>query len=436
MRAPSCHRHHSQFTLHSKRRPLITPASHTPPSSRVALVLAGGAARGAYEVGILCYVFDEVARALGRPIPVDILCGTSVGAINACAIAAAADDPARGVALLVREWTGLRLPDLVRANTGEIMGLVRSLIAPKKKKIEPGQVRQGGMLDPTGIERIVYEAISFDRISDHIRDGRLSALTISTTDVATGQTVIFIERSTSLPRWSRDPTIAVRPTRIRAEHALASAAVPFLFPAVRLDDDFYCDGGLRQNVPLSPARRLGATGLLVVNPRYIGPISREVAEGREINYPGPLFLAGKALNALLLDRIDNDIARLQRINDILEAGMRRYGPSFVGELNAEMGTSSSLSELNPLRVVHIRASADIGAAAGAYVRSPEFAARAGPVVGRVLRRMGEWEGEGEADLLSYLLFDGAFASQLIELGRRDAAARHDELCALFEPRMR
>jgi NTE family protein len=380
-------------------------------------------------------VFDEVARALGRPIPVDILCGTSVGAINACAIAASADDPARGVALLVREWTGLRLPDLVRANKSEIMGLVRSLVAPKKKKIDPAQARQGGMLDPTGIERIVYEAIAFDRIRDHIREGRLSALTISTTDVATGQTVIFIEKNGKLPKWSRDPTIAVRPTQIRAEHALASGAVPFIFPAVRIGQHFYCDGGLRQNVPLSPARRLGAQGLLVVNPRYIGPISPEVAEAREINYPGPLFLAGKALNALLLDRIDNDIARLRRINDILEAGMRRYGPGFVAELNAELGTASSLSELHPLRVVHIRASADIGAAAGAYVRSPEFAARAGRVVGGVLRRMGEWEGEGEADLLSYLLFDGAFAAQLIDLGRRDAASRHDELCALFEARV-
>lgn len=401
------------------------------------MVLAGGAARGAYEVGIVSYVFDKVARALGRSIPLDILCGTSVGAINACALAASADDPARGVARLEREWTGLELPNLVRANTSEILGLVRSFVSVRREPVAPTKARQGGVLDPTGIERIVYESIDFSKIRQHLRDDRLHALTISTTDVATGHTVIFVEHAaSSSPRWSRDPTIEVRSEEIRAEHALASGAVPFIFPAVRLGNDFYCDGGLRQNVPLSPARRLGAQGLLVVNPRYIGATSQKRELSREASYPGPLFLAGKALNALLLDRIDNDIARLSRINDILEAGTRRYGPTFVDELNDELAGGREVSDITPLRVVHIRASADIGAAAGEYVRTKEFAARAGTVAGRLLRRMAEWEGEGEADLVSYLLFDGEFARRLIDLGRRDAAARHDELCALFEPRVR
>ena len=132
--------------------------------------------------------------------------------------------------------------------------------------------------------------------------------------------------------------MSVRPVPISAEHALASAAVPFLFPAVRIDNTFYCDGGLRQNVPLSPARRLGADGLIVVNPRYIPaePPPAEVANERLRDYPGPFFLLGKALNALLLDRIDADIDRLHRINLILEAGQRRYGPS-----SSTRSTSSS-----------------------------------------------------------------------------------------------
>jgi NTE family protein len=260
---------------------------------------------------------------------------------------------------------------------------------------------------------------------------------VSTTDVATGKTVIFVERATEgLPRWSRDPTIVIRSTEMRAEHALASASVPFFFPAVRIGRDFYCDGGLRQNVPLSPARRLGAEALLVVNPRYVGPVTVRAAVENETQFPGPLFLLGKALNALLLDRIDNDIARLCRINDILEAGIKRFGPGFVDDLNEQLTAGHRLSELKPLRVVHVRASADIGKTAADYVRSAEFAARTPAVVAGLLRRMGEWEGEGEGDLLSYLLFDGAFAGRLIELGRKDAAARHEELCALFEPRVK
>lgn len=411
-------------------------SAHSPRTSQIAFVLAGGAARGAYEVGILAYVFDEVARALGGPIPVDILCGTSVGAINACALAAHADEPSRGVEMLIREWSGLRLADLVRANRGEIVSMVRSLVSNKVTPPKPGDMRRGGILDPRPIERLVADVIAFDRIRDNIRERRLSAITVSTTDVATGHTVIFVEHGNpNLPRWSRDPTIEVRATEISADHALASAAVPFLFPAVRIGEDFFCDGGLRHNVPLSPARRLGADGLLVINPRYVGPTTPKAAHVHESAYPGPLFLAGKALNALLLDRIDNDIARLQRINDILAAGTRHYGPNFVDALNGELSTTSSVSEQRALRVVHIRASTDIGAIAAEYVHSPEFSRRAPLVTGGLLRRMAEWEGGGEADLLSYLLFDGEFAARLIALGRRDAAKRHEELCALFQPRV-
>jgi NTE family protein len=296
-------------------------------------------------------------------------------------------------------------------------------------------VRRGGLLDPRGIEAIVRQAISPDGIRRNLEAGRIKALTVSTTDVASGRTVIFLQRKEpGLPPWGHDPTITVRAARISAEHALASAAVPLLFPAVRIDGDYYCDGGLRQNVPLSPARRLGADGLIVVNPRYIpaeGP-PPEVARERARDYPGPFFLFGKALNALLLDRIDADIDRLHRINLILEAGVRRFGPTFVEEINKELGDKGRLHQLKQLRVVHIRASRDIGAMAAEYAKSPEFASRASGMIGKVVRRISEWEGAGEADLLSYILFDGEFSARLIELGRNDARARHDELCAFFE----
>ena len=123
-------------------------------------------------------------------------------------------------------------------------------------------------ISPTGIRR-------------NLEAGRVKALTVSTTDVASGRTVIFLQRKDpGLPPWGPNPTVSVRPVPISAEHALASAAVPFLFPAVRIDNTFYCDGGLRQNVPLSPARRLGADGLIVVNPRYI-PRRTPAGRGRE-----------------------------------------------------------------------------------------------------------------------------------------------------------
>jgi NTE family protein len=401
----------------------------------VALILAGGAARGAYEVGVVTYILTEVARDIGRPVPFDVLCGTSVGAINACTLAAHADEPVKRGELLLRQWTSLRLDQVAKPSRGEFLGLVMGLVGRKRSLPEPGEVRRGGLLDPRGIEAIVRRAISPEGIRKNLESGRVTALTVSTTDVASGRTVIFLERrEPGLPSWSRDPTITVRPTRISAEHALASAAVPLLFPAVRIDGQFYCDGGLRQNVPLSPARRLGADGLIVVNPRFIPPDlpTNHEARENERDYPGPFFLFGKALNALLLDRIDADIDRLERINLILEAGMRRFGPDFVQELNKELGDQGRMRGLKRLRIVHIRASHDIGAMAAEFARSPEFAKRANGMIGKIIRRISEWEGAGEADLLSYILFDGEFAARLIDLGRSDARARHAELCAFFE----
>jgi NTE family protein len=400
----------------------------------IALILAGGAARGAYEVGVVMHILNDVAKDIGRPVPFDILCGTSVGAINACTLAAHAEKTLERVDILVQQWKGLRLDQVARPSRSEILGLFGSMLGRKRAPPGPDEIRRGGLIDPRGIEDIVRQVISPGGIRRNIEAGRVKALTVSTTDVSSGRTVIFLQRKEHTPpKWSRDPTISVRATQISPEHALASAAVPLLFPAVRIDGDFYCDGGLRQNVPLSPARRLGADGLIVVNPRYI-PAEQptvDLARERQRDYPGPLFLFGKALNALLLDRIDADIDRLNRINLILEAGVRRFGPNFVPELNKELG-DKRVHGLKRLRVVHIRASADIGALAAEYVRSPDFAGRASGMIGGVLRRISEWEGAGEADLLSYILFDGEFAARLIELGRNDARARHNELCTFFD----
>jgi NTE family protein len=410
------------------------PESATPPRSRVGLILAGGSARGAYEVGIVRYVLEDISRALGRPAPIDVLSGTSAGSINAATLAAFADEPIARAAILARRWTELRIDDIVRPSPRELLRVTARLFG-RQARGRKSVRRQGGIFDPSGIERVVMSSVPFSSIGENMRRGHLSALSISTTHVASGRTVVFVQRREGgIPRWGRDPTMVARPALIGPNHALASAAVPLLFPAVPIEGQFYCDGGLRQNVPLSPARRLGADGLIVVNPRYIREEAPwpELAEAREREYPDPLFVIGKALNALLLDRIENDIDRLRKLNSVLDAGARCFGPDFSTALNDELGRSGE-SPLKPLDVVYIRASEDIGVLAAQYVRSPEFARRARGVVGRVLRHIAE--GEEEADLLTYVLFDGEFAGRLIEIGRSDARARHDELVSFYARRL-
>ena len=411
----------------------MTEVSERHRKSRVALVLAGGAARGAYEVGVVQHILENVSATLGRDVPIDILCGTSVGALNACFLAAHADQPRGRGAALVNTWQSLKMADVIHPDPRALFDFLRGLVG-KPPPIDPHASRRGGILDPAGLERLVDRVIAFERIPEQLAKGTLQALTVSTTHVGSGRTVVFVARAGgNIPYWGNDPTVEARGVMIGREHALASASIPFLFPAVRIDGQFYCDGGLRQNVPLSPARRLGADGLIVVSPRYVeraNPLSEALEEKREEAFPGPLFLLGKALNALLLDRVDNDLDRLERINSLLLAGTRRYGSEFLANINEELGYPPGELRTRPLSAVLIRSSVDIGAMAGAYVRSPEFSRRTSGLVAGVMRRLADLAQD--ADLLSYLLFDGEFAARLIEVGRRDAALRHQELCAFFE----
>lgn len=402
-----------------------------PHHERTALVLAGGAARGAYEVGVVQHVVEDVARDIGHPVRFDVLCGTSVGALNACGLAAFADRGPEAIREVVGVWANLHVAELVKPDVRGILQMGARFLGrePAAANGTGVPVREGGLIAPEGLERLIERRIPFRRIADNLRAGHLGALTVSTTHVHSGRTVVHVHRAHDGPlEWSHDPTTVGRPARITARHALASAAIPILFRAVAIDGEYHCDGGLRQNVPLSPARRLGAGRVLVVNPRYIAAAPLEDRAAEDL-FPGPLFLLGKTLNALLLDRIDTDLARLQTINRILEAGARVAGPGFVDALNRELGFPPGKG-LRPMRTMLVRASQDIGRMAADFVRSPAFA-RIGGVAGRLMRRLAEPDSRNEADLLSYLLFDGAFCAQLIELGRADARARHEELCSFF-----
>lgn len=402
---------------------------------RIGLVLAGGAARGAYEVGVVRYIDEVVSKALGRPVPLDVLCGTSVGAINVCALAAFADRPGHRVEALEKVWANLSISEVIRLEGRELLSLVRRISG---RGASDDEQLTGGLIDASPLAEMLLRTIPFTHIDTHLRQGRLTAVSVSATHIATGATVVFVQRRRDagpLPWSNIDPHVQARPARLRASHALASAALPVFFPAVRIEGSYYCDGGLRQNVPLSPARRLGANGLIVVNPRFArgADVSNRLARDRERAFPTPLFLMGKALNSLVLDRIDNDIDRLERINAILDAGTRRFGPSFGDELNDELAAAGE-SPVRPLRVVHIRPSQNLAELGADYVRSKEFD-RVGGIVGRILRQLAGGESTREADLLTFLLFEGGYAQQLMELGRSDAAAKHDELCALLEAQL-
>jgi NTE family protein len=389
---------------------------------RTAMILSGGGARGAYEVGVLWYVFDELSRLRGAPPKIDVLCGTSVGAINACYLAAHLADPMLGMRRLVHLWSELELTRVLGFGVKQFVSIPRLLLG--------GGTDGTGIFDVRPMAELVHREISWRALARSLRRKHLRALTVSTTEVSTGRTVVFMQVSpdTVIPAQA-PPRTLFREGHIGPHHALASAAIPLLFPPVKIDDELYLDGGLRQNTPIAPALRLGATHIFAIG------LSREVQgvvmpEGGapRSRQPGAAMLLGKVLNAFLLDHVDVDIDLLKRLNQVMKDGTDAFGPDFIESMSVK-ARARGAPAYRYVDHFAIRPSEDIGRLASEHVKKGRFLGN--PLVTKRILTMLDIGAGDEADLASYLLFDGQFCRQLIELGRADAHARREQLLEFF-----
>ncbi len=397
-------------------------------------MLSGGGSRGAFEAGIIQYLREDLPKRLGRQVPIDIVTGTSVGAINAAFLAATMDEPATQARRLVEAWRALRIEELIGLGPRGALRAIGQLLGRDPPPPAPGSFRFGGLLDTSGLERFVIKTIPWRGIDRNLRSRALHAMSVSATHIGSGHTVVFVSSADPVSSgWSKDPFVRHRAARIGPRHVLASAAIPLLFPSVKIGDSFYTDGGLRQNTPMSPAIRLGADRMLMVSLRHVSEegvggtsqLTPVIPDG----YPRPLFILGKALNALMLDHTEYDLDLMKRLNAILAAGTTAFGPDFVTVMNRELVKLRG-APIRPIETVHIRPSEDIGALASDFVRSGKLLVSS-RMTRRLIERLAASESRRENDLLSYLLFDGNWASELIALGRRDAAAQEEELVRFF-----
>ncbi len=388
------------------------------PKNRTALILSGGGARGAYEVGVLSYVLDHIGRLRKNPLRFDFILGTSVGAINACFLAAHAADPALAARRLGNIWTEIDIGEVLRFGLKQMTSLPRLLLG--------GGAESVGIFDVSPMTRLVEREIPWRSVTKSLRAGHLAALSVSTTEVSSGKTVLFMQTrgDIALPTHA-PPRTVIRNTRVGPHHALASAAIPVLFPQVRIGSELFMDGGVRQNTPIAPALGLGATHVFAIG------LSRDVKvipRSGDEKPPNVAFVIGKILNAFLLDHVQTDFEILEKVNLLVEHGTRAYGPGFLDAINAQAIASGQAITRKVERLV-VRPSEDIGRLAAGYLRSSQL--RGGSSLRRVLALLDVGEAS-EADLASYLLFDGGFARCLIELGRADAEASRNEIEAFFD----
>ncbi len=373
----------------------------------LALVLSGGGARGAYEAGVLRYVYDVLGPQLDRAVAPKVVCGTSIGAINGAWVAALGRE---GALNLSKAWQEMEADHVYHLRARDLLPW-RDPFFFRRTSIGEGQA----LFDPTPLYRRVQEDLPWHLLHERIDRGALRAMVVSTTDVMTGRCIHFMDG----PILGRQhPTEELKPVRIRGEHCLASAAIPLVFPPVSIEGRYYVDGSLRQNTPLRPSILIGADKVLVVGVKR--PSTREAVAPNEA--PGPMFLAGKAFDALLLDDIEDDLRQVHSVNRLLRWGQSAY-PDFLERMEREH---------RPYRVIetgYVRPSEDLGRIAAAcfeaYKADLPFATRL------FLSALHDREADDNSDLLSYLYFHKTFTHELEAMGFADAKRQEEALVALL-----
>ena len=386
------------------------------------LVLSGGGARAAYQVGVLQAIAQirreaQAAGAAPHGNPFPVITGTSAGAINAAALACCADDFDGAVNMLCEVWQNFHAEQVYRADS---LGVIRTgarwltMLSIGWVIARWRRARPRSLLDNTPLEGLLTRLVSTERLQQVMAQGHLRGLAVTASSYGSGLHVTFYDAVEHIVPWTRSQRIAVRGA-IGVPHLMASSAIPFVFPAVALDvggHAEYCgDGSMRQAAPISPAVHLGAERILVVGAGRMHEPPGERAGSSE--YPNLAQVAGHALSSIFLDALAVDVERLQRINATLAL------------LTPEQRAAS---KLKPIDVLVIAPSQRLDDIAARHLGELPLPIRA------MLRGLGV-RGQGAdargAALASYLLFEAPYTRELMALGVRDTLAKRDDVLRFF-----
>lgn len=366
-----------------------------------ALVLGGGGARAAYQVGVLKALVQLYPRNHG--IPFKIICGTSAGAINGTSIATHASCFHLGVKKLEWVWRHFETRKVYRAS---ITGVLSHLGKMALKGMQDDKVNTdaGSLLDNDPLRKLLNELIDFKRIDRNIRSGALTALSVDASCYNNSRSVSFFQASRDIENWTRARRSGER-MMLNTEHLLASSAIPMVFPSIKLNQAYYGDGSVHQLAPLSSPIHLGAEKLLVINlesPHKHFPMELEY-------HPKTATIAGHLLDTIFSDTLNSDLERLERINNTL---------SLIPE------SSRNKLALHPIKTLVIKPSEDLSKIAARFYDDMPWAVKT------LLGFIGI-DRQSDSSIVSYLLFEKTYTSALIDLGYKDAMEQIDELKAFF-----
>ncbi len=375
------------------------------PQPVTGLILSGGGARAAYQDGVLAGIADLLPAGAGNPFPVIV--GTSAGAINAVTLASGAMHFADAIRRLTGFWQGFRSHQVLRSDWPGVIRQASRFVGHSLLGL--GAQVPVALLDSSPLRKLLNQHLDLDGIGHAIDQQHLRAVAVTAFGYESGQAVTFYQGKGAIDPWLRHRRIGM-PTRLSVEHLLASSAIPLLFAPIRLGHEFYGDGAVRQSAPISPALHLGANRVLVVgvsgNPQgpTPGDPRERVFSGKQ---PSLAQIGGHLLNSTFIDSLEDDLELLQRLNHLSHLLPSDVQPRRLGLAPVEVLVVAPSQPLDEIAARHRR---ELPAALRMFLRGPGATKTSG------------------AGVLSYLLFEAGYCSELIELGRRDALTKQGELC--------